>query len=314
MTTTTHHLVVGSGPVGATVARQLAERGERVVVVTRSGTAPAHRSITAVRGDATDAAFLAAQAQGAAAIYNAVNPPYHRWAMDWPPLGAAFLTAAERSGAVLVMMDNLYAFGPDAPMPMRETDPMRATGTKGLARRRLAEDLLAAHSAGRVRATLARASDFWGPEVRGSSLGGRVVPRLLAGKPAGLLGDLDVAHSVSFMPDVARTLVTLATDERAWGRAWHVPSGPARTQREMVGLLADAAGVAPKMSSAPWPVIRAMGLFVPFMRELRETRYQFDRPWVVDASETEATFGLVHTPHADAAAATVAWWRAQPAS
>ena len=41
---------------------------------------------------------------GPRALYNAVNPAYHRWATDWPPVAAALLTAAERSGAVLVTM------------------------------------------------------------------------------------------------------------------------------------------------------------------------------------------------------------------
>ena len=222
---------------------------------------------------------------------------------------AAFMTAAARTGAVLVMIDNLYAFGPDTPMPMREADPMRATGAKGAVRARMATELLQAHAAGTLRATIARASDFFGPGVTDSMLGERVLPRVLAGKGVSMLGSLDTPHHVSYMPDVARTLTTIATDARAWGAAWHVPNAPALTQRQLVAALAAAAGTEVKVSTIPWVVVRALGIVMPVMRELRETSYQFDRPWIVDSSLTEATFGLAATPMAVAAKETVAWWR-----
>ena len=155
-----------------------------------------------VAADASDPNALIAHATGAHAIYNCANPPYHRWGTDWPPMHQAMLSAAERTGAVLVMMDNLYAFGPNALMPMHEGDAMRATATKGAMRARMANELLQAHADGRLRGTLARASDFFGPELRGSAFGERVVPRVIAGKRVSLLGELDVPHSVSYMPDV----------------------------------------------------------------------------------------------------------------
>jgi nucleoside-diphosphate-sugar epimerase len=305
------HVIVGAGPVGTATALELARRGHEVVVASRRGTGPSAPGVSLATVDATDAAALTRLADGAAALYNCVNPPYHRWATEWPPIGRAFLQAAERTGAVLVMIDNLYAFGPDSTMPMREGDPMRATGAKGGARAALARELLDAHAAGRVRATLARASDFVGPEVRGSAMGERVLPRVLAGRKVSVLGGLDVPHHLSFMPDVARTLATLGTDERAWGRPWHVPNAPALTQREAIAAFARAAGTDVKVASVPWAMVSALGLVVPFMRELAETRYQFDRPWVVDSSVTEQTLGLSATPFDQVAAETVAWWRAQ---
>jgi len=308
-----HHVVVGAGPVGSGVATLLAQRGTPVTVITRSGSGPDHPLVTKLQGDAADAELLARVATGAAAIHNCANPPYHRWATDWPPIHRALMTAAERTGAVLVMMDNLYAFGPGGTMPMREGDAMKATGTKGAMRATMARELLAAHAAGRLRATLARASDFYGPQVIGSAFGDRVVPRVLAGKKVSMLGAIDVPHSVSYMPDVARTLVAIADDERAWGKPWHVPNAPATTQRETVDAFAAAAGTTAKVGAVPHLALSALGLFVPMMRELKETWYQFADPWVTDSALTEQTFGLTATPLADGAAATVAWWRAKGA-
>ncbi|CAB4580948.1 MAG: NAD-dependent epimerase/dehydratase family protein [Actinobacteria bacterium] len=307
-----HHVVVGAGPVGSAVTLLLAEQGHRVTVVTRSGTGPDHPSVTLERADAADAAALtriASRDGGAAAIFNCVNPPYHQWATAWPPLHRSFMDTAARTGAVLVMMDNLYSFGPGSPMPMHELDPMTATGKKGATRRAMAADLLEGHAAGRFRATFARASDFIGPEVTGSAMGDRVVPRVLAGKKVSLLGDVDAPHHLAYMPDVARTLVTIATDERAWGRPWHVPHAPAVSQRAMVQALAAAAGTTVEVASVPRVALRVLGVFSPMMRELQETLYQFERPWVADSTLTEQTFGLRATPIAEQAEATVAWFR-----
>ncbi|MGA0877480.1 MAG: NAD-dependent epimerase/dehydratase family protein [Ilumatobacteraceae bacterium] len=308
-----HHLVLGAGPIGSGISRRLAEQGKPVTIATRSGNGPDHPLVSKVRLDATDSEQLTALAHGAAVIFNCVNPPYHRWGSDWPPLHQSIMTAAERTGAVVVMTDNLYCFGPSSSMPMREGDPMTATGVKGGMRRRMTEELLAAHAAGRLRATLARASDFYGPDV---VYGGweRVIPRVLAGKKVSVLGRLDTPHSFTYVPDVVTTMVAIATDERAWGRPWHVPSAPAVSQGDVVQLFAAAAGTTVQMSSVPSLALTLGGLFNPTLKSVKEVLYQRDKPWVVDASLTEKTFGLAATPLAEGAAATVAWWTSRSKS
>jgi nucleoside-diphosphate-sugar epimerase len=198
-------------------------------------------------------------------------------------------------------------------MPMREGDPLLSTGKKGAVRARMATDLLEAHEAGRLRATFARASDFYGPEVLGASLGERVMPNVLKGTKVSLLGALDLPHSVSYMPDVVGTLVTIAFDERAWGKPWHVPNAPALSQRDTVAVLAAAAGTEVKVSAIPKVALSALGVFSPTMAGLKEVWYQFAEPWVTDSTLTEQTFGLTATPLAEGAAATVAWWRGRVA-
>jgi nucleoside-diphosphate-sugar epimerase len=297
------HVVVGKGPVGSTTAQLLAEAGHEVLVLSRSGGQSTdlveHRSV-----DAADAAALAAAATGADAVYNAVNPAYHRWATDWPPVAAAMLAAAERTGAVLVTMSNLYGYGRPTG-PMTPDSPLAATDTKGQVRARMWAEMLAAHEAGRVRVTEARAGDFVGPQVPGEhSHLTRQMPALRAGRRAWVVGDPDVPRGWSYLPDVAATLVLLGTDERALGRAWHVPS-TIRSQREAITDLAAALGLgAPRVSGMPWLLLRAVGVAVPLMREVVDVRHQFDQPFVIDASATTATFGLEATPWDDVLRAT----------
>ena len=309
MTTSSTHIIVGSGPVGTTTALLLADLGHQVRVITRSGSGPTHRNIERVALDATNAAALTTATAGAAAIYNCVNPPYHRWPTDWPPIANAMLAAAESSGAVLVIMWNLYGYGPMT-RPMKESDPLASTGVKGGVRIKMWRDGLAAHESGRIRATEVRASDFIGPEVLNSHLGERVIPKLLKGKGVQVVGNPDMVHSFTFMPDVARALVTAATDERAWGKAWHVPTNPATTPREMITMMSKIAGVAPvKVSGIPNALLKVGGLFLPMLRELPEMLYQFDRPFVVDSSLFTATFGQSATPLQEALTSTVDWYR-----
>lgn len=307
---TGNHIIVGAGAVGTAIARLLADSGEHVMIVSRSGSGPEHPRVDRVGLDAGDAAALVALATGktgTAAIYNCVNPEYHRWTRDWPPIAASLLAAAEASGAVLVTTGNLYPYGPvDGTITAALRDA--ATGTKGRVRAQMWADAKAAHDAGRVRAVEVRGSDYLGNGAE--SHVNRLVPRILAGKNVRVVGSADQPHSWTFVPDVARTLVTVASDERAWGRIWLVPTGPPRTQREAVHDLCRAAGVPPvKVGVVPHVALRAVGVVSPTMRELEETRYQLVQPFVIDASETEETFGLASTGWDAACAETVRWYR-----
>ncbi|MGW3608399.1 NAD-dependent epimerase/dehydratase family protein [Micromonospora sp. NPDC005163] len=288
------HVIVGTGPVGTATALLLAERGERVRVISRRGAGPEHPAIERIAADAADADRLSVLTDGAQALYNCANPAYHRWPIDWPPLAGALLAAAERTGAVLATVGNLYRYGP-VDGPMTEQTPPNATGTKGRVRNQMWADALAAHRAGRVRATEVRGSDYIG--VGGTSLAMMVLPRVLAGQRVFLPVNWDAPHTWTYIADVARTLVAAAAEERAWGRAWHVPSAPAAPMRELATRAATLAGTpTPKLIRMPYPVLWLGGLTNPFIRELRETAYQFDRPFLMDSTATTATLGVEPTP------------------
>jgi nucleoside-diphosphate-sugar epimerase len=303
------HLVVGNGPAGAATAELLAGQGHQVRVVSRSDQQP-RPGIEHVKLDATDTPALSAAADGAAAVINCACPPYHRWPQEWPALASSVLAAAEASGAVLVTLGNLYAYGP-VDGAFTEDLPLAAAGSKGRTRAAVWTQAWEAHQKGRVRMTEARPSDFFGPEVTsGGHLAGRVMPQLVQGKPIRVMGDPDVPHSWTYLPDVARTLARLAQEEQAWGQAWHVPTAPALSTRAMIGKLAAQAGVkTPTVRPVPAAVLRVGSVASPLLRELREVRYQFDRPFVVDSSAYSARFAQEPTPLDDQIQTTVAWWR-----
>ncbi|MER5869699.1 NAD-dependent epimerase/dehydratase family protein [Streptomyces sp. NPDC002044] len=303
------HLVVGFGPAGAATARLLAEQGHAVRVVTTSGRPP-EPGIEHVALDATHTERLVEAARGAVAIHSCAAPPYRRWAAGWPPLASSLCVAAEATGAVLILLGNLYGYGP-VEGPLTEELPLAATGTKGTVRAEVWEQARGLHEQGRIKAVEVRASDFFGPGVtEGGHLAGRVVPRLLRGRPVSTLGDPDAPHSWTYVPDVAAVLAEVAGDERAWGRPWHVPTAPALSVRDMVGRLAARAGTGPvAVRGLPPAAVGVAALFSPLLRELAEIRYQFDRPFVVDSSAYEAVFSVRPTPVDEQIGATVEWWR-----
>ena len=301
--------MLGAGSVGTAVAELLAADGADVVLLTRSGTGPDRPGIERVRGDAGDATALTAAAQGAAAIYNCVNPPYPRWGELWPPIAAATLAAAESSGAVLAMAANLYPYGPVSE-PMREGQPDRPAGPKARIRAKMTADALARHKAGRNRAVEVRASDYLG--AGDQSVLDRVLPRALAGRSVRVIGAPDQTHSWTWAPDVARALVGAVAHEPALGRVWHAPTNPPRTQREAVADHCRAAGVPPvRVGALPHLALQAVGLVNPVVRELEETRYQFVRPFVLDSRATERELGLAPTDWDDVCRANVELVRAR---
>jgi nucleoside-diphosphate-sugar epimerase len=308
------YVIVGAGQVGTHVAELLAAADHEVTVVTRSGSGPASPGIRLVTADAADRARMTEIAKGAVALINCAGPPYHRWVSDWPPIAGSLLAAAEATGAVLVMTGNLYTYGP-VDRPMTEDMPPAPAGVKGRVRTRIWADALAAHEAGRVRATEVRSSDYFGPGCLDQTpVGERLMRPLLAGKPVRYAGDPEMPHSWTYVIDVARAAVTAADDERAWGRAWHVPTSPAISVRELAERACVIAGAPePRVGVVPHWMMRALGLVSPLLRELEETRYQFVRPFAVDSAGFQATFGLAPTPMDQALAETVAWWRARAA-
>ncbi|MET3960662.1 nucleoside-diphosphate-sugar epimerase [Marmoricola sp. OAE513] len=291
------HFIVGAGPVGRHVAQLLAARGSEVVVATRSGTDTGIAGVDHIALDASDADALSAAAEGASVLYNCANPgDYTTWEQVWPPLAAALLVAAERSGATYAITGNLYPYGPvDA--PMHEGLPDVATDHKGILRTSMWADALALHQAGRIRTVEVRGSDYVGTGVGENGHITRQVPGMLAGKRAWVIGSADQPHSFTDVLDMARTMIAAAEDETALGRTWLAPTNAPRTQREaLTDVMAAVGRPAPKVSAIPASVFAASALFVPMMRELKQLDYQWTRPYTIDDSAARAHFGIEPTP------------------
>jgi nucleoside-diphosphate-sugar epimerase len=302
------HVVVGLGAVGRAVLSELAARGLRARAVARHGAPDLPAGVETVDADITDPTAARRATDGAAVVYHAASAPYDRWPKLLPPLMDGVIAGAASAGARIVYADNLYAYGP-VDGPLTEDLPSRATGPNGRVRAALAAQLMAADAAGTVRATIGRASDFYGPWGRQSTAGERLFVPAIRGRSTQILGNPDLPHTYTYLGDFARGLVTLGTHDEALGHVWHVPSAETLTTRAFVDLVYEAAGSPARVSVMPSALLGLMALVSPLLKAVKEQQYQRDRSWVVDHTRFARAFGADVTPHREAIATTIAWWK-----
>jgi nucleoside-diphosphate-sugar epimerase len=305
------HVVYGTGAVGMAVMDTLVQNGRRVRMVNRSGRASVPESVEVVGGDAADPTFTREASAGASVVYFALNPPYDKWPELFPPLQAGVLEGAASAGARLIAIENLYMYGLTGGRPLTEDLPYAPNTRKGTIRARMSEELMEAHTSGRVQVAIGRASDFFGPRVIASAAGEQVFGRAVEGKSAQVAGDPNQPHTYTYAPDIGRGLVILGEREEALGQAWHLPSPETVTTRQFVEMIFEEVGKPARIQAAPKIVLRVMGLFNPGMREMIEMLYEFEEPFVVDHSKFEQAFGERATPLKEAIGETVRWYRSK---
>jgi nucleoside-diphosphate-sugar epimerase len=311
---TIKHVVLGTGAIGRAVMEELIGRGESVRMVNRSGKMDeVPTGVEVVASDLYDQVKVQEVTRVSKVVYQAAQPNYNEWAEKFPLLQKSILDGLAGSDAKLVLVENLYMYGEMNGKPMTEDTPFHAHTRKGRVRGEISRMAFNAHKDGRVRVTSARGANFFGPWGTDSTMGARAFYPLLRGKPAQLIGRIDLPHSHTYVKDFGRALVTLGERSEADGQAWHVPNDmPLITQAEMVRMFAEEAVVEPKMSSMGKLMMRIGGLFIPEAKESVEMMYEFDQPFIVDSSKFENTFGMKATPLREAIRETVAWYRSHP--
>lgn len=304
------HVVFGAGQVGSHLAEFLLERGFRVRVAKRNPT-ELSEGIEIAFGDATDEAFCRQATEGASVVYHCMNPPYdiESWEKMLPPLQQNLVTAAGAADARLVVLENLYMVGrPDGPITA-ET-PFEPRSRKGEIRARMARDLRDAHDRGDARIVSGRASDFYGPRGTATHFGDHFWKPAVTGKKVPFLPDPDTPHTYHYIPDVARGLLALGLGpDEATGQAWMLPCAPAESSRAMVGRFSQALGQEIRLRRIPPLVSRALGIFMPMMREIGEMLHQWEVPFVVDDSRFREHFEVTPTDLPTGTEATVQWAR-----
>jgi len=302
------HVIFGSGPLGKSTARELLRMGQRVRMVNRSGKLTGMpENVEVVAGDAYDLQRNIAVTRDAAVVYQCAQPLYYEWAEKFPAFQQAILDAVAKNGAKLVVGDNLYMYGDTQGQPLREDMPYQPHTKKGKVRAEMAQAIMAAHTSGKVRAAIGRASNFFGPEDH--TVTDLTIRPALLGKTINLIGRMDQLHTFSYVVDFGKLLATLGTHDEAFGQIWFTPSPRAVTQADFVKLLQAEVGKPVKVMLGGAMMLRFLGLFNPMIRETVEMMYEWTQPFVVDTSKAEKAFGLQATPLPLAIKETVAWLR-----
>jgi len=309
--TTELHVVFGTGPLGRAVIRELVAQGKHVRVVNRKGQmqdAPA--AVEVVLGDATNPISVRTVCQNATVVYHCAQPEYTHWPTDFPPITNGIIEGLSGTDTKLVFGDNLYMYGP-VDGPITEDLPYCANGHKGRTRTLMANTVLEAHRSGKLRATIGRGSNFYGPYVLDSTVGAIVFGAALSGKAVTMLGKPTLPHTCTFINDFGKGLVTLGAHDEALGQAWHVPNISTTTTRDFVEMVFKEIGKPIKVSTVSRPMMTLAGLFDANIRETKEMLYEFEEPYSVDSSKYEHAFGKHATSYEDGIRQTVAWYRQQ---
>lgn len=299
------HAVVGAaGVTGRLVVRHLLAAGCRVRAITRDGRPIGDPTAELAAVDAADPAGLAAATMGATAIHHCAMPPIARWRSDFPPLTDAVIAAGEATGARVVYADDTWMYG-KITGPMTPDLPYRPVSRHGVLRAWLAERLEHAAAAGRIRLSIVRAGELYGPGAR-SMIAGTVFGAVRKGRTARWFGAPDLPITPTYVDDFARTIATVGRRDRSDRRIWHVPHPGATTGRELVALAAEQAGRRATVTAITGRQLRALGTVVPLARDGASLIYQFEQPFVVDGDAAAEAFGITPTPYADGVRAVLA--------
>ncbi len=307
-------LVIGAtGGIGGETALAFLRRGFRIRALHRrpedAAALRAHLDFDWIKGDAMNAADVAAAAAGVRFIVHGANPPMYK---NWPklvlPMLESSIAAAKASGAQLLFPGTIYNFPADGQMVLREDTPQRASTRKGAIRIAMERRLEAARAEG-ARSLILRAGDFFGPHITANSWFNKLVK---PGRPVRSItypGPPDIGHSWAYLPDFGETLARLAEHDASLAdfEVFHFKGHWFERGVEM----ADAIRAVVADSNLPvrfmsWWIVGAASPFVPLMRELWEMRYLWHVPFRLDNSKLLSVLGSEpHTPLEEAVRASL---------
>jgi nucleoside-diphosphate-sugar epimerase len=285
-------LLGATGAIGENIAAELRRRGESYRAVGRDraslertfGSDPL-AEIAVWNPD--DASSVRAALHGADAIVYLVGVPYNHFELH-PVVMRQTLDAAIAEGVgQMLLVGTVYPYGRAQQTPAREDHPRAPHTFKGKMRKQQEDLLLEADAAGKIRGTVLRLPDFYGPRVKNSFLDS-VFNAAANGGTANLIAPIDRPHQFVYVPDVGPVVVDLLRHPEAHGRWWHLAGDGTASMQEIVAMVGQLAGKPIKTRAVGLGMLRVIGLFQPIMRELVEMNYLLTDPLILDDSALRA--------------------------
>ena len=294
------HTILGAGgPVANALTKELLNHGQPVRLISRTeiNTFPAANWLKA---DLKNNKEVMKAVKGSSVIYMTAGLKYDKkiWAEEWPIIMRNIIDAAKETGARLIFFDNVYMYGLVDGVMTEET-PYNPSSKKGEVRAQIATQLMDETKKGNIRASIARAADFYGAETLNSFCDSMVLQKLKEGKPAMWLGNPHKKHSFTFVPDAGKAMYLLGNVAKTDNQIWHVPTASALTGKEFIELAAAAFKAKPKYSSVNKFMLTMAGIFNPLIRETLELFYQYRYDYVFDSSKFEKEFAVQPTSYKD---------------
>ncbi len=305
-----------TGAVGKALAAELVKTGKPFRVVGRSGErlrrnfSSYQKLVEYHTADLNDPEAAARAAIGVDTIFYTVGVPYPQFEQH-PKLTRIALGAAASEGVQrFVHLSTVYPYGKPEHDFVNETHPRNPHAFKGRMRKKQEDLVLAADGENGMRTTILRPPNFYGPNSELSYVRA-IFDAALNGGRANVIGPIDEPHEFIFIPDLAKTLVALSERTEAYGQAWNVAGPGLISTRRFAELVFAAVGQQPRLRVAGKTMLRVLGLFNPFLREVVEMHYLWTTPVKLDDSRLRRLLPNLHkTSYSDGIQATIEAMRA----
>lgn len=293
-----------AGAIGRSLTDALKQRGEGYRVVGRDrarlekafGNDPKAEIVT---WNPDEPESVRAAARGVDTLIYLVGVPYDHFELHPTTMRKTLDGAIAEGVRRILLIGTVYPFGTPITPKVTEEHPRNPVTFKGKMRKQQEDLLLEADAAGKIEGVILRLPDFYGPGVEASFLDG-VFKAAVKGGTADMVGPIDTPHEFVFVPDVGPVALDLAAKREARGRWWNLAGAGVTTQREMAKIAFAATGKEMKVRVAGKTMLRVIGLFNPFMRELVEMHYLQTTPVLMDDSALVKLLGDVKkTPYAE---------------
>lgn len=294
--------ILGSGgAIGIELAKSLKSYTSDIRLVSRAPK-KVNDTDTLFSADLTNRQEVFEAVKGSEIVYLTVGLPYKIkvWQQTWPALMRNVIDACIENNSKLVFFDNVYMIGGDNVKHITEESPLSPVSKKGEIRAMLDQMILAKTASGKLHAVIARSADFYGPEGNNSVLIELVFKNLLKNNKAQWCFNAKTKHSFTYTPDAAKATAMLGNTKEAYNQIWNLPTDSnSLTGKEWINLFAKEMGKQSKYQLLPAWAIKGLGFFVPFLSELYEMRYQYDRDYFFDSNKFEKYFNFKPTSYQD---------------
>lgn len=308
-------LVLGAtGGIGYALVRELVGHGVEVVAFARGEEKLKNYfhhepQVTIFPGDALIESDVLQAAEGVDVIFHAVSFPYPEWSKTHPVCIEIMVRVAEKHEAKIALVDNIYAYGRQPNRRVTEETEKKPHTKKGKIRLQM-ETMLKNSS---IPSLIVHMPDLYGPYAENTILF-ETLKGVAKQKKANFVGDTRVAREYLYTFDGAKAMVELALREETYNQNWNIPATHPISGEDLIKILREEVGFNQSVRTISKSMIRFLGIFQPFMKELVEMMYLTEEPVILCGNKYKEQIGtLLQTPYRKGLKETVAWIKKNPA-
>lgn len=280
-----------SGVIGKELAKSLPKYTNKIRLVSRNPK-KVNDGDELISANLLNAEEIQKAVAGSEIVYLTAGIQYNIkiWRRDWPVIMKNVIEACKKSNSKLVFFDNVYSYGKVNGW-MTEESPIKPDSEKGKVRAKLNEMIMNEVKQGNLKAIIAKAADFYGPETPLSFVNIMVFENFKKRKKAQWFIDVNKKHSFTYTPDAGKGTAILGNTDSAYNQIWHLPTNKdALTGKEFIELSVKAMSAKPNYTIVKKWMVQLLGLFNKVIKESTEMLYQNDSDYLFDSTKFEKAF------------------------